>query len=112
MKGVSKGVSATACRAIAMTTTNIWTPMRMTDGDPRTLRRGRDPMSTCKTCGASIIWATTKNGKKIPLELDMVLGGNIDLVDGVATVVPPDYGVKRMVTHFSRCPGADQHRRR
>jgi hypothetical protein len=81
-------------------------------------------VSTCRTCRASIMWAFTTSGKRIPVDADPVPDGNLALLpstmlgqDPTAIVVAPgaqllgDDGV-RYVSHFVTCPYADQHRRR
>jgi hypothetical protein len=47
----------------------------------------------------------------MPLDLEPVLGGNIDLRGGIAYVVTPQPDVKRHVSHFATCAQAAQHRR-
>lgn len=70
-------------------------------------------MSTCRSCGAEILWSETMTGKKIPLDPEQVLGGNIVLeAEGaLARIVKPEPGVKRYRSHFASCPQAEQHRR-
>lgn len=75
-------------------------------------------MSQCKSCGASIVWAQTVNGKRMPVDELEVTGGNIRLSRAkqdprdpplvMATVVKPGEGTHR--SHFSTCPGATTHR--
>lgn len=63
-------------------------------------------MAECRSCGARILFVETKNGKKMPIEYDK----DIDelLQDKLIPVVfDPD----TMQSHFSSCPGADNHRR-
>lgn len=70
-------------------------------------------MSTCKSCGARIIWAPTPAGKHIPVDADPTPDGNIELRDGIAHVNQQAnlLGEARYVTHFATCPQADEHRR-
>lgn len=82
-------------------------------------------MSTCRSCGAAIIWAFTTTGKRMPVDAEPTDGGNVllhpDAVAGhdpVATVVgkhvqPSIFGDDgpRYVSHFSTCAHADDHRR-
>ena len=68
-------------------------------------------MSTCKGCGKEILWATTKEGKRIPLDAtapvymrvqaDPSMG--FQLQDPVAERVHVAY-----VSHFATCPKANQ----
>lgn len=57
-------------------------------------------MSTCRSCGATIKWATTPKGKKMPLNYKMTTGR---LENG-------DW-VQVMISHFITCPNADEHRK-
>lgn len=75
----------------------------------------------CSTCQARVIWATTQNGKRIPINPEPVAGGNIRLSGGDlhprAAVVDmsrdlfdeTDDGA-RYVSHFVDCPQAAEHR--
>jgi len=72
----------------------------------------------CSSCGASIRWARTALDESIPLDVEPVDGGNVEITpDGRALVVQPDqlglFGTPpRFVSHFATCPHADEHRRR
>lgn len=70
----------------------------------------------CRSCGAGIRWALTESGKRMPLDLKPVDGGNVQLVhhDGTTTarVVAAKPGVRLYRSHFSSCPNANQHRRK
>lgn len=78
-------------------------------------------MSTCRSCGAAIVWALTTAGKRIPLDADaagtVVMAEAGGLVphettpDGTA-IVRAEPGAFGMRTHFSTCPNAAAHRRR
>lgn len=70
----------------------------------------------CKSCHAPIVWAKTPKGKPMPMDPDLVHGGNVKLtVDDVgmlrAEVVRPIGNVEAWVTHFSVCESADEHRK-
>lgn len=76
--------------------------------------------STCRSCGAPVIWAHTETGSRMPVDPERVQGGNVMLIadvtdDGrmtpnqIAKVVKPGDGV--YVSHFATCPDASQHRR-
>lgn len=55
---------------------------------------------TCRSCGVLIMWKKTRTGKKMPIEYNPDLNGDPnELFDST-----------RMVSHFSTCPHADQHR--
>lgn len=85
---------------------------------------------TCRSCGASIFWAVTANGKRIPLDATPSLVGNMVLRmqagdDGKEVLDEPhlalslaartklaDHGVPfdpdepRFTSHFATCPQA------
>lgn len=62
-------------------------------------------MGTCRSCGASVIWAKTAKGKSMPLEAVPPSEGNVRVnKDGVA-----EYGAKGSgpyVSHFATCKDA------
>jgi hypothetical protein len=76
----------------------------------------RAAYSTCRSCDAPIVWATTENDRPIPLDVEPVLELLVDpglfLLDaGVARAVPREIG--RLVlcqSHFASCPNAAEHR--
>jgi hypothetical protein len=67
----------------------------------------------CSSCGARITWATTENGKKIPIDAQKDLTGNIqlELRDGVLTAIVGKNGTGHYVSHFATCPNAKSHRK-
>ena len=83
-------------------------------------------MSRCASCSAEIVWCRTKTGRRIPVNVDPVLVGNITVDDygGLTELIggsePPITvhwastgsldGRPRYVSHFATCPNADQHR--
>lgn len=90
----------------------------MTPLDPELKKRNTD---VCKKCRSEIIWATTqprdgKPGKPIPVDPELVHGGNINIdVDDVGMfhvrLVRPAGDVEAYVTHFSTCPNAAEFRK-
>lgn len=79
-------------------------------------------MNRCRSCNAEIRWARTASGKRMPLDLEPVRTGNVQLgyVGGeeLAIVVAPAdavaaqaAGIHLFVSHFSTCPNAATHRR-
>lgn len=90
--------------------------------------------STCRSCNAPIRWVLTGDGKRMPLDLEPVETGNVEVVgetrrhleDGGIEVTPVVRVLKkgegetlpglappeRYVSHFATCPNAAQHRRR
>ena len=87
-------------------------------------------MTTCKSCGASIIWVTTEKGKKMPLNEKSALNGNIILMHKKVRDPPiaryqnkreektrddkrnPDAARTRYVSHFVTCPQAKGWRKK
>jgi hypothetical protein len=69
-------------------------------------------MSSCRSCRARVLWVNTAaTGKLMCLDVELVAGGNIELVAGVANVVKPSQDVRRYRSHFASCPNAAQHRK-
>lgn len=62
-------------------------------------------MSVCKRCGGEIFWAKTQRGKNMPVDPEMVLGGNLvyDRASRVVSRVDADKSVPRFVAHFDTC---------
>lgn len=87
-------------------------------------------MSTCRSCGAPVLWAVTPNSKAIPLNPEPVENGNLVLDaphpmlgaggeghgTGPRLARPPqlddDPDGARYVSHFVTCPNAALHRKR
>jgi hypothetical protein len=68
---------------------------------------------TCRSCDAPIEWAITTKGSRIPLDVGLHDDGNIDVVDGIAHVVPVagTYDAPpRRRSHFVTCPDAARFR--
>lgn len=67
-------------------------------------------MGTCRSCGASIVWARGSWGKAMPLDQCAVSEGNIRInKDGAAVVGRKGSGPYR--SHFATCPQAENWRR-
>lgn len=72
----------------------------------------------CNSCGAPIRWVETPTGKRMPLDPEPVVGGNIEIGDdGIARVfgkaeadVRAANGDLLHKSHFATCPTASQHR--
>lgn len=73
----------------------------------------------CRSCHARIVWAVTKNGKRIPFDFEPSEAGTFYLIGGD----PPQaihkhsaspeqaQGRKLYTSHFATCPQASLHRR-
>lgn len=77
--------------------------------------------ASCRSCGASIVWATTHKGRPMPVDADPVEGGNVRLRRDGEKVIAEYPGKEhpalfeddapRYVSHFSTCPEAEEWRR-
>lgn len=70
-------------------------------------------MSACRSCGAPIVWATTANRKRMPVDAAPSARGTIMLRDGKAHVMGSlealslrDAGVELHEPHHATCPDA------
>lgn len=87
-----------------------------------------DPMpphrvTRCRDCPAQIVWTVTNNGRRMPVDLLPVLGGNVVLTTGTDTtpesrVLSRDEterragnGTRAFVSHFATCPNAPARRK-
>lgn len=61
--------------------------------------------SICKSCGASIIWLETFQGKKMPVDAKPEKRVVINARTGLAHVLDA------YMPHWATCPKADHHRR-
>jgi len=72
-------------------------------------------MASCRSCSASIEWATWANsGKAVPLDVGAVSNGNLAVVAGkVHTYTAEDerLGRDRRVSHFVTCPDRAEWRK-
>ena len=85
-------------------------------------------VTTCKSCGAKIVWIKTQNGRSMPCNEEQVeyqknyrgsalivtkdgevARGNI-VKDSGSALAPIVDGIG-YVSHFATCPNADKHRR-
>lgn len=60
--------------------------------------------SPCKGCGKPIVWATSRDGKKIPLDPKSV----VYRVTAVEDIVWCDRVTDVMVSHFATCKNANR----
>lgn len=60
---------------------------------------GKRAANTCRSCGREIAWLRTRSGANMPVNAETVELGD------------EQFDPKRHVSHFSDCPGADEHRR-
>lgn len=65
-------------------------------------------MAKCKSCGAEIVWVTTTNGKKMPVDMKPKTILIPVAMDGISVAYRAVVGHE---SHFATCPNADQHRR-
>lgn len=76
----------------------------------------------CRGCGREILWAETRSGKRIPLDPEPSVAGNVVLEQASssegglevfrALFLAPgsSWPSKRYVSHFSTCPAAARFR--
>lgn len=64
--------------------------------------------STCRSCGASIMWVKTQKGKNMPIDYDKDLEHEFVGAKGTSPMFDRD----RMTSHFDTCPDAEKHRGR
>lgn len=85
-------------------------------------------MSQCRSCGTSVLWCRTTNGRNMPVDALAHEDGNVFVTWGqddlagvrLATVLTGDVLVARRLEspelmhrpHFATCPDADKHRRK
>lgn len=72
-------------------------------------------MATCKSCGASILWVTTKvSGRRMPLNAEPDPQGQMVLRAGEASYLPLDqpWAGARYTSHHATCPQADSWRKK
>ena len=75
----------------------------------------------CKSCGASILWTETEQGRAMPVDPEPLALGNVVLSDSEdprgpirsSLVRRGERGERegRYVSHFVTCPNAKLHRR-
>lgn len=80
-------------------------------------------MSTCKSCGARIVWIQTHSGKWMPADEGIIpykqseTGKNVVITDK-GDVIHCDFEFEGLPTglaripHFATCPNADKHRKK
>ena len=72
----------------------------------------------CRSCGSKIRWARTEiKGKRMPVDLEPVVGGNIILrprphQEPLAIYTKGEPTVKRFVSHFVTCRDARKWRKK
>lgn len=75
-------------------------------------------MSTCRSCGAHIVWAITDSGKRMPVDSEPDPQGILTVWatgdDGWRCSVIPEAGWDgpRFRPHFATCPDAESWRKR
>ena len=70
---------------------------------------GRDyKPSTCKSCGAPLMWVETQKGKNMPIDHNPDLE---HLWIGICPGTKPMFDAASMICHFDTCKHAEDHRR-
>lgn len=66
--------------------------------------------STCRSCGAPIVWVVMfPSGKRMPLDAKPISG--LIRVEPGSPPTGHAYGEQRYLSHFATCPNAAQHRK-
>lgn len=84
---------------------------------------GGPDVSACRSCGAEILWAHTRDGKRIPLDAVPSPAGNVYLnesatfarasvLSGALLEAARSAGEKLRTSHFATCPQAGEWRRK
>lgn len=83
-------------------------------------------MSACDSCSATIVWALTTSGKRMPLDVPSTPDGNLWAwregngawhVSSAWPTEPPEpptsrVTIVRVTSHFATCPNAAAHRKK
>lgn len=72
------------------------------------------PASTCRSCGAPLIWAETPNGKLMPLDAKPTATGRWAIVKGekkAHLVSRAADATEGLDSHYATCPHAGQWRK-
>lgn len=70
-------------------------------------------ITTCRSCGAAVIWTHTPKGSLMPLDADPDPAGLIFVSDDCVAYVasgPDLFGGPRYVSHFATCPDSERWR--
>lgn len=78
------------------------------------------PPSECKKCGAEILWAETKRGKRMPVDAEPTPGGNVELhefrgellahVHNARSIAAARQRAELHTSHFQTCTHAETFR--
>lgn len=76
-------------------------------------------LSECRSCGAEILWVTTTNGKRMPVDREPSDRGNVDITDlsqarylrQGQVELAREANLPLHLSHFATCPNAARHRR-
>ena len=71
-------------------------------------------MGVCKSCRASILWATSARGTPMPVDVRPDERGNLTLAvagKDLHARVEPDAPAPRYMPHHATCPDAARHRK-
>lgn len=70
-------------------------------------------ITQCKSCNANIFFVTSKNGKYIPVDAEIITSNGNDIlwVDETAGFKKLAEGRKGYISHFATCPDADKFRK-
>ncbi len=79
--------------------------------------------NSCRSCGADIVWAITKGGKRMPVDAEPNPAGNVELTVGRSDSIPwatvhsqppgmfDDWVDRAHMPHFATCPDGESWRK-
>lgn len=66
----------------------------------------------CRSCGQTVLWVNTSNGRRMPLDAQPSPKGNLVIVGDVAYKAgPTDINKPLYLSHFATCPQAGNWRK-
>jgi hypothetical protein len=65
-------------------------------------------VSSCRSCGAAIVWTSTERGRLMPVDAEPVARGL--RLEPAADGPPRALVTDIYASHFATCPNADTHR--
>jgi len=68
-------------------------------------------LSECRSCHAPIVWTTTSNGKRMPVDADPIALPHGFRLSDIEGQFEGDGEEAQLATFVAACPNATQHRR-
>jgi hypothetical protein len=97
-----------------------WDRISTSDGCIRHNPSAAYPTQRCKGCPAQIVWALDRTGRRVPLDAEPLVGGNLyvtghasDGTPNIRKLLPHQtFGRRLYQSHFATCPAAGAFRYR